>query len=150
LSSAASAASIATSPDLAATSPATKRAPVDGSDAANRGKTRINPAVVEKVAAQAVHEIDHATGSTRRVLGITLGATDQDTRARVSAQVDDDTATIAITMTVIYPTSVQHVTRQTRQHVRERVRDLVGITVQEVDITVSGMRSARPDIPRVR
>jgi uncharacterized alkaline shock family protein YloU len=149
LSSAASAASIATSPDLA-TSPATKRAPVDGSDAANRGETRINPAVVEKVAAQAVHEIDYATGSTRRVLGITLGATDQDTRAKVSAQVDDDTATIAITMTVIYPTSVQQVTRQTRRHVRERVRDLVGITVQEVDITVAGLLSALPDTPRVR
>ena len=149
MSSAASASSVATSPDLA-TSPATQRAPVDASDAANRGETRINPVVVEKVAAQAVHEIDHAAGSTRRVLGVTLGTTDQDTRAKVSAQVDDDTATIAITMTVIYPTSVQYVTRQTRQHVRERVRDLVGITVQEVDITVAGMRSARPDTPRVR
>jgi uncharacterized alkaline shock family protein YloU len=149
LSSAAPAASTTTPPDLA-TSPANEGAPADGSNAATRGQTHINPAVVEKVAAQAVHEIDHATGTSRRVLGITLGTTDQDTRARVDARVDDDTATIEITMTVIYPASVQHVTRRTRQHVRERVSDLTGITVQEVNITIAGMRSARPDTPRVR
>ncbi|MBA3266107.1 MAG: Asp23/Gls24 family envelope stress response protein [Nocardioidaceae bacterium] len=123
---------------------------VERTEAGSRGQTYIDPKVVEKVAAEAVREIDNATGSPRRVLGITLGSADEDTGARVSAQVDDDTAIVEVTMTVIYPASVQNVTRQTRSHVRDRVKELTGISVQEVDITVSGMRAERPENPRVR
>ncbi len=117
---------------------------------ADRGETRIDPTVVEKVAAEAVREIDNATGSPRRLLGISLSSTDENTGAKVSARVDDDTAVVEVTMTVIYPASIQQVTRQTRQHVRERVKELTGVTVHEVDITVSGMRVARAESPRVR
>lgn len=122
----------------------------DGTDAADRGQTRIDPAVVEKVAVQAVREIDNATGSPRRVLGVNLGSPDDDTGAKVTAHVDDDIAVVDVTMTVIYPASVRQVTRQTRQHLRERVKELTGIDVQEVDITVAGMRIARAEPPRVR
>lgn len=123
---------------------------LERTESGSRGETHIDPKVVEKVAAEAVREIDNATGSPRRVLGITFGSADEDTGAKVSAQVDDDTAIVEVTMTVIYPASVQKVTRQTRSHVRDRVKELTGISVHEVDITVSGMRVERPDAPRVR
>ncbi len=123
---------------------------VERTEPGSRGGTRIDSKVVEKVAAEAVREIDNATGSPRRVLGITLGSADEDTGAKVSAQVDDDTAIVEVTMTVIYPASVQKVTRQTRDHVRDRVKELTGVSVHQVDITVSGMRVERPDSPRVK
>jgi uncharacterized alkaline shock family protein YloU len=146
--------SAATHPNPASTTdpatPPTHARAAGLTEAASRGETHIDPKVVERVAAEAVREIDNATGSPRRVLGITLGSTEIDTGAKISAQVDDDTALVEVTMTVIYPASVQQVTRQTRQHLRDRVKELTGISVQEVNITVAGMRVQRPDTPRVR
>ncbi len=115
-----------------------------------RGETHVEPKVVEKVVAQAVREVDNATGIARRVLGVSLGSTEEDTGANVSARVDGPTATVAVTMTVNYPASVREVTQQTRQHIRERVLQLTGVHVQQVDITVAGMRVKRPDAPKVR
>ncbi len=148
MSSASSIADLTPSPSLGSL-------PGDGAppgllDAARRGETRIDATVVNKVAAQAVREIDNATGSSRRILGISLGSTDQHTSAVVKARVDDDTAVVELTMTVIYPASVQQVTNRTRQHLRQRVEELTGIIVQEVHITVPGMRIARPDASRVQ
>ncbi len=122
----------------------------DGAAAESRGETRIEPKAVEKVAAQAVREVDNATGSPRRVLGMSLGSPDEAKDAKVAARVDGPIATVEVTMTVIYPASVREVTQQTRRHIRERVRELTGVQVQEVDITVAGMRVERPDTPRVR
>ena len=140
----------ALAPPADGTAPLSDSSAVERTEAGSRGQTYIDPKVVEKVAAEAVREIDNATGSPRRVLGITLGSADEDTGAKVSAQVDDDTAIVEVTMTVVYPASVQNVTRQTRSHVRDRVKELTGISVHEVDITVSGMRVERPENPRVR
>ncbi len=129
---------------------ATPEAAEGDAAAGTRGHTRIDPKVVQKVAAEAVREIDNATGSPRRLLGITLGSTDSDTGAQISAQVDDNTALVEVTMTVVYPASVQQVTRQTREHVRERVKELTGVNVREVDITVAGMRVRETQTPRVQ
>lgn len=125
-------------------------APEDVAELNGRGTTRIQPRVVEKVAAQAVQEVDSATGTARTVLGIAVGSTSQSSSAHVSARVDGDTALVDVTMTVIYPASVREVTRATRRHIRERVLQLTGVQVSEVDITVAGLRADRPDLPRVR
>jgi len=45
---------------------------------------------------------------------------------------------------------VHAVTQQTRQQIRGRVEEFTGLQVQEVNITVAGMRVKRPDAPRVR
>ncbi len=123
---------------------------VDDRAPGGRGETHIEPKVVEKIAAQAVREVNNATGSARRILGVTLGSTDEDTSANVHARVDGLTATVEATMTVIYPASVHAVTQQTRQQIRGRVEEFTGLQVQEVNITVAGMRVKRPDAPRVR
>ena len=116
----------------------------------DRGRTRIEPAVVEKIAAEAVREVDDATGSARTLLGMSLSATDESTDAQVSAHVDGDTATVEVTMTVIYPASVREVTRRTRSHITDRVRALAGVQVREVDITVAGMTVVTAAPARVR
>lgn len=116
----------------------------------DRGTTTIEERVVERIAAQAVTEVSDATGAARRVLGVTLGSATADRAARVSARVDGPIATVEVTMTVIYPASVRDVTSRLRQHLAERVLELTGITVQQVDITVTGMSVQRPDTPRVR
>ncbi len=116
----------------------------------SRGNTYVEAKVVERLAAQAVREVSNATGSTRRILGVSLGTTDEDTGANVHARVDGPIATVEATMTVIYPASVQAVTQQTRDHIRERVQRLTDLQVKEVNITVAGMRVRRPETPRVR
>ena len=115
-----------------------------------RGTTTIADRVVERIAAQAVAEVDNATGAARSLLGVTLGSTTAETAARVSARVDGPTATVEVSMTVIYPASVRDVTRQVRRHLTERVRELTGVDVAQVDIDVTGMSIERPNTPRVR
>lgn len=122
----------------------------DDGASASRGETHVEPKVVERLAAQAVREVSNATGSARRILGVSLGTTDEDTGANVRARVDGPIATVEATMTVIYPASVQAVTEQTREHIRERVQELTDLQVKEVNITVAGMRVRRPETPRVR
>jgi uncharacterized alkaline shock family protein YloU len=116
----------------------------------DRGTTHIEPRVVEKVAAHAVREVDNATGAARRVLGFPLGTTDSSTGASVRARVDGSFAAVDVTMTVVYPASILDVTRTTRRHVRERVAELTGVQVEQVDITVAGTAIQRPAPRRVR
>lgn len=118
--------------------------------AEDRGTTRIEDRVVEKVAAQALAEVENATGTARRVLGLTLRATTPDSAADVTARIDGPTGTMELTMTVIYPASIREVTRQTRRHIHDRVLELTGVEVAQIDITVTGMSVQRPDKRRVR
>ncbi len=116
----------------------------------SRGNTYVEAKVVERIAAQAVREVSNATGSARRILGVSMGTTDEDTGANVHARVDGTVAIVETTMTVIYPASVQAVTQQTREHIRGRVQGLTGLQVKEVNITVADMHVRRPETPRVR
>jgi uncharacterized alkaline shock family protein YloU len=113
-------------------------APADAApvDAETRGATTIADRVVEKIAAQAVAEVDCATGATRRVLGVGVGTTSQATPARVHADVDGHLVMVRVSMSVVWPASVRAVTRQVRSNICERVHTLAGLEVAEVDIDV--------------
>src|SRR4051794_12111181 len=104
--------------------------------AADRGRTTVADRVVEKIAAQAVAEVDCATGATRRVLGMGLGSASHSTPARVAARVDGHLVLVEVSMSVIWPASVRAVTREVRRHVTDRVHELTGLRVAEVDIAV--------------
>jgi uncharacterized alkaline shock family protein YloU len=105
-------------------------------DAEVRGTTTIADRVVEKVAAQAVAEVDCATGATRRVLGVGVGTASRATPARVHAEVDGHLVMVRVSMSVVWPASVRAVTREVRSHICERVHTLTGLEVAEVDINV--------------
>ena len=133
---------------------ATRDAParLDGAgdplDVTDRGRTRIADRVVEKIAARAVAEIDRAAGVPGRVLGVRLGSTGPDTRARVDADVDGRVVTVRVSMAVRWPASVRAVTRQVRAHVAERLQALTGLRVEQVDIDVPTLLAATDDEDR--
>ncbi len=119
-------------------------------DPARRGGLTIADRVVEKVAAQAVTEVDRATGTPRTVLGQALGRATEDSPARTSALVDGDLVTVTVSMSVHWPAPVREVTAQVRRRVVERVQELTGLQVVEVDIDVPTLLTKRNPTPRVR
>jgi len=119
-------------------------------DPAHRGRLTIADRVVEKVAAQAVTEVDRATGAPRTVLGQALGRATEDSPARTSALVDGDLITVTVSMSVRWPAPVREVAAQVRRRVVERVQELTGLQVVEVDIDVPTLLTKRNPTPRVR
>lgn len=120
----------------------------EGAD--QRGTTTIADRVVERIAAQAVAEVDRAAGATRQLLGVSLGSADETTRARVSATVDGGIVSVFVVLAVIWPHPVREVTRKVRDHVSARVQDLTGLRVADVDIEVAELLTSTTPPPRVR
>lgn len=115
---------------------------------AERGRTRIADRVVEKIAAQAVAEVDNATGVARSVLGVRLGSAGASSTANVSADVDGGVVAVKAVMSVRWPAPVQTVTRQVRTNVVERIQDLTGLRVQYVDIEIIALPTDSRDEDR--
>lgn len=116
---------------------------------ARRGGLSIADRVVEKIAARAVTEVEHAGGVPRRVLGQALGPVTGQGRARASAEVDGGIVTLSMSISVEYPASVRRVAAHVRARVTDRVRELCGLEVVEVDIDVPSFLTRRPRPPRV-
>lgn len=119
-------------------------------EAAERGITTIADRVIEQIVAQAVAEVDRATGSARQVLGVSLGSTDESTRARVSASVDGGIVSVHVVLAVRWPHPVREVTREVREHVTATVARLAGLRVADVDIEVTELLTATSPPSRVR
>ncbi len=121
---------------------------------AQRGSLTIADRVVEKVASQAVTEVDLATGTPRTVLGKTLlGRTpepDPDRPARADAHVDGHLVTVAVTLAVQWPAPVRQVADEVRRHLSARIGDLTGLEVAQVDVDVTALVTGRRPAPRVR
>ncbi|MHA3705061.1 Asp23/Gls24 family envelope stress response protein [Jatrophihabitans sp. YIM 134969] len=113
-------------------------------DPDDRGRTTIADRVVEKIAAQAAVEVDHAAGLRRSLAGRSLGSP----RVRATAEVDGRVAALRLDLAVDYPAPVRQVTRAVRQRVTEQVATLAGMRVDHVDITVAALR--RPPVERRR
>ncbi len=124
--------------------------PPSGSDPGGPGRTVIADRVVERIAAQAVAEVERATGATRQVLGVSLGSTDESTRARVSATVDGGIVSVHAVLAVSWPHPVREVTREVRDHVTARVAQMTGLRVADVDIEVSELLTATTPARRVQ
>jgi uncharacterized alkaline shock family protein YloU len=115
-----------------------------------RGRLVINDRVVEKVAARAVSEVDLATGAPRTVFGQTLGRAREDSPARTAARVDGGLVTVTVSMSVAWPAPVREVAAQVRRRVVQRVEEIVGLRVAEVDIDVPTLLTEHAPAPRVR
>jgi uncharacterized alkaline shock family protein YloU len=111
---------------------------------AERGTTTMADRVVEKVAAAAVGEVELAAGAARR-----LGHR-QRRSARTRVDVDGQLATISVDMSVMYPSPIRSVARVARRHVAARVRELTGLEVRQLDITVRGFPRAAMERRRAR
>jgi uncharacterized alkaline shock family protein YloU len=124
--------------------------PAAPADAGERGRLTISDGTVERVAAQAVTEIDGVGGAASRMLGVAVGGEDLENSAKVTAKVSGETATLDVRLSISYPLSVTRTTEQAREHLIRRVEEFTGLTVSRVDITVTALHSAVTETRRVQ
>lgn len=125
-------------------SEATYPAAADG-----RGRTTVSPRAVERLAAYAVGELDDVGGAAARLPGLSLRRDGEEEPVRVSAHVRGDTASLDVRLSVAYPASVRRTTERVRGHLAQRTKDLTGLDVERVDITVTALRGDRRRSRRV-
>jgi uncharacterized alkaline shock family protein YloU len=132
----------------AAPGPADGTVPTDGAvpaddgavaddGAATRGRLEIADRVIEQIAAQAAAEVDRATGTPRRVLGVSVGSPTD--RPDVSARVDGPIAIVDVVMSVAWPAPVTKVTEQVRARIVQHLIDFAGVRAAQVDIQVTAL-----------
>jgi uncharacterized alkaline shock family protein YloU len=122
------------------------------------GRITVADGVVTKIAAQAAAENPDAGAAAARVLGravpgaghLGVRGTDLDALPKTTVQVDGAKAYVNLEIAVRWTASVADVTAQVRRHVRERVRELAGLEVDEVHIVVAGLATDITPPPRVR
>jgi uncharacterized alkaline shock family protein YloU len=122
------------------------------------GRITVADNVVTKIAAQAAAENPDAGAAVARVLGhavpgaghLGMRGTDLDSLPKTTVQVDGSKAYVSLEIAVRWTASVAEVTGQVRRHVRERVRELAGLEVDEVHIVVADLVTDIAAPPRVR
>ena len=122
------------------------------------GTISIADGVVSKIAAMAAAENPDAGAAAARMLGRALpGAgymgvrgTDLEAQPKTSVEVDGSKAFVNLEISVRWPASVPEITGQVRRHVRDRVRELTGLDVDEVHIVVADLATDITPPPRVR
>lgn len=107
------------------------------------GLISIADAVVEKIASRAAAEVDDVGGTASRVLGVAIGSDGADSSPKVRARVDGSIVTLDVRLSVTYPAPVGRVTQQVRDHLIDRIAGLTGLSVRQVDITVTTLRQPR-------
>ena len=122
------------------------------------GRITVADSVVTKIAAQAAAENPDAGAAVARVLGravpgaghLGVRGTDLDALPKMTVQVDGSKAYVSLEIAVRWTASVAEVTAQVRRHVRERLRELAGLEVDEVHIVVADLATDITPPPRVR
>jgi uncharacterized alkaline shock family protein YloU len=116
-----------------------------------RGNTTISNAVVSQVAgiaAQEVEKVQMGGGTSAAVGGFLQGVAGSVTGSSaggnasrgVSAEVGEEEAAIDLTMAIEYGQSIPRITEAVRRNVINRVENLVGLRVTEVNITVNDVQ----------
>lgn len=120
------------------------------------GTVSIDDRVVQKLAARAAVEIPDAGAAAPRLLGRSLGGVAGVRESsltglpKASADVDGSRVVLDLQISVRWPASVPTTTRRVREHVRDRVGELTGLTVTEVTIEVTDLVTHVNPPPRVR
>jgi uncharacterized alkaline shock family protein YloU len=112
-----------------------------------RGGTRIEDSVVSKIAGIAAQEVDGVRmgGGTSQAIGGLLsrvpggsGGSGGQSRG-VSVEVGEVEAAVDVTLTVAYGISIPQVAEAVRRNIINRVENLVGLNVTEVNISVNDL-----------
>lgn len=122
------------------------------------GTIAVGDDVVGKIAACAAVEIPDAGAAATRLMGravpgggrLGLRSTDLAALPKTKAEIDGNSTFLSIELSIRWPASVPDTTAQVREHVRERVQELAGLTVAEVNITVAALVTTITPPPRVR
>lgn len=110
----------------------------------DRGSISISERVVEKLAAHTVGEVDQVGGSAHRLLGVPTRREDPDRAPQVRATVRGRVCLLQVRLSVCYSASVTRVTDRVRAHLIDRLGELAGLQVREVDITVTALHHPHP------
>ena len=110
-----------------------------------RGSTQIEDSVVAKITGIAAQEVDGVRmgGGTSQAIGgilssVTGGSAGSGTQSRgVSVEVGEVEAAIDLTLTVEYGKPVPQIAEAVRRNIINRVENLVGLNVTEVNISVN-------------
>ncbi|MCA1729688.1 MAG: Asp23/Gls24 family envelope stress response protein [Actinobacteria bacterium] len=110
-----------------------------------RGGTRIEDSVVSKIAGIAAQEVEGVRmgGGTSQAIGgllssVTGGSSGSGGQSRgVSVEVGEVETAIDVTLTVEYGKSIPQVAEAVRRNVINRVENLVGLNVTEVNVAVN-------------
>ena len=116
-----------------------------------RGSTTISDTVVSQIAGVAAQEVEKVQmdggasaavgGFLQSVTGSVTGGSPSAIYSRgVSVEVGEEEAAIDLTMAVEYGYSVPRLTEAARQNVINRVENLTGLRVTEVNITVNDVQ----------
>lgn len=112
---------------------------------AERGTTTVADRAVQRIAGQLVVEMEGVGGTSRRLLGLTVG---DDEAPTVAAAVRGEHVTLDVALSVCYPASVARTTAAAREQLSREVGELTGLTVDRVDITVAALRGDRSGTTR--
>lgn len=105
-----------------------------------RGSTTVSDNVVSKVAgiaAQKIEGVQMGGGTARAVGGFLDSVTGGGQTRGVSVQVGQEEAAVDLTMAVEYGKEIPRVSEAVRRNVINRVENLTGLRVVEVNITVN-------------
>ncbi|MGW1074266.1 Asp23/Gls24 family envelope stress response protein [Streptomyces sp. NPDC002537] len=103
-------------------------------EAAERGATHIADRVVAKIASQAAREALTGAGP--------FPADGERTPPYATVAVRDDTAHVRVSVELGYPSDIGTLCGAVRRRITERVRELAGMDVPEVAVTVERLHSA--------
>lgn len=129
-----------------------------GAGQTDLGRLSIDDRVVAKVASRAAAENSDAGAVATRLLGAAVPGLDRlggrstslESLPKATATVDGSTAFIAVQVSVRYPAPLVETTEAVRSAVRDRVGQMTGLSVAEVDISVDALVTDLPTPPRVR
>jgi uncharacterized alkaline shock family protein YloU len=121
-----------------------------------RGSTSISDSVVSKIAGIAAQEVDGirmgsggASQTASNLLGSITGGGGSQTQG-VSVEVGQEEAALDLTLTAEYGRSVPQLAEAVRRNVINRVENLVGLRVTEVNITVSNLFFPQQELEQQR
>ncbi len=121
----------------------------------DKGNTVIQDAVVTQVAgiaAQEVEGVQMGGGASRAVGGFleSVAGSSVSRTPGVSVEVGEEEAAVDLTMATEYGKSIPQLTEAVRRNVINRVENLVGLRVTEVNITVNDIQfpEERPQLGR--
>ena len=118
-----------------------------GSEHDGRGKLRIDPRVVQKLAARAANEVDGVSRASAGPVGRAIHHPVHPSTPQEQLAID-----LALTVSIRYPLSLRAVVERLATHVSQRVEQLTGRPVRRVSVSVQelGGPPAGPERPRVR
>ena len=111
----------------------------------DRGSTSIQDSVVSKVAGIAAQEVEGirmgggASQAASGLIGSITGNSGGGQTRGVTVEVGDEEAAVDLSMTTEYGKSIPQLSEAVRRNVVNRIENLVGLKVTEVNITVSNI-----------